>query len=163
MLARPAVAQIPRGLILTSIQKLAKFFPCHTSKISPVTPLFATHPKTPSRKFFVCHTCETPRGPSRVPPCLPLFHKTPSRDTDHRAPRHQPVALHRSQFTSHFLRSLSLTFRISPHTILSSTRGGLSLLRAANNPKLPRRGQRFSTGGKHAHQSRYKRLRPYRP
>ena len=41
---------------------LNKSFPCHTSAISPVTPLFATHPKTPSRKSFACHRSETPPG-----------------------------------------------------------------------------------------------------
>ena len=39
-----------------------KFFPCHTSENSPVSPGIATDPKTPSRKSYACHTSETPRG-----------------------------------------------------------------------------------------------------
>jgi len=39
-----------------------KFFLCHTSRISPATPLFATDPKIPPRKSFPCHTCDTPGG-----------------------------------------------------------------------------------------------------
>jgi hypothetical protein len=35
---------------------------CRTSKNRPLTPLFATHPKTGSRKSLICHTCDTPRG-----------------------------------------------------------------------------------------------------
>jgi len=53
---------VSRSPFLTSLQEHAKFFPCHTSRISPVTPLFATDPKTASRKSFACHTCETPPG-----------------------------------------------------------------------------------------------------
>ena len=44
----------------------AKSFLCHTSTISPVTPVFATDPKTLSCNSFVCHTCHTPPG-HRVP------------------------------------------------------------------------------------------------
>ena len=39
-----------------------KFFPCHRSENSPVSPAVATDPKTPYRKSFSCHTSETP-GP----------------------------------------------------------------------------------------------------
>ena len=42
-------------------------FRCHTSRISLITPLFATDPKTRSHKPFVCHTCETPQGVATVP------------------------------------------------------------------------------------------------
>jgi hypothetical protein len=42
-----------------------KFFPCRTSRISPATPLFAAHPKTPSRKSVICRTCETPSPSSQ--------------------------------------------------------------------------------------------------
>jgi hypothetical protein len=64
-LRRRVATPIPRRPVLISLislQKSAKFFPCHTSKISPVTPVFATDPKTLSRNSFACHTCETPRG-----------------------------------------------------------------------------------------------------
>jgi hypothetical protein len=48
-----------------------KPFRCHTSEISPASPVIATDPKTPSRKSFPCHTCETPRGVVRnIPPPL---------------------------------------------------------------------------------------------
>jgi len=70
------------------------------------------------------------------------------------------VTCHQSPLT--FASQLALTFLLSPHTILCSTRGWFSLLRAATSPKLPQGGQRISTGGKYAHQSRYQRLRPYR-
>lgn len=54
--------------------RLNSFF-CHTSKISPVTPLFATHPKTPSGKSFACHTYDTPQGsPTALLACLFLAH-----------------------------------------------------------------------------------------
>ena len=39
-----------------------KFFPCHTSENSPVSPGIATDPKTPFSKSCICHTSETPRG-----------------------------------------------------------------------------------------------------
>jgi hypothetical protein len=42
-------------------------FPYQTSKISPVSPIIATDPKSPSRNSFACHTCETPGGvPIRI-------------------------------------------------------------------------------------------------
>jgi hypothetical protein len=47
MLGHCAVLLIPAQASLTSFQKSPKFFPCHTSEISPVTPLFATDPKAP--------------------------------------------------------------------------------------------------------------------
>ena len=44
-------------------------FHCHTSRISPITPFLATHPKNPSRKPFVCHTCDPlPRSELRLHP-----------------------------------------------------------------------------------------------
>jgi len=45
-----------------SRRTLPNSFPCHTSRISPTTLLFATDPQTHSRKPFACHTCDTPRG-----------------------------------------------------------------------------------------------------
>ena len=39
-----------------------KFFSCHTSENSPVSPGIATDPKTPLSKSCICHTSETPRG-----------------------------------------------------------------------------------------------------
>jgi len=46
---------------------LSNLFLCHTSRISAATPLFATDPKSPSRKSFACHTCDTPREPLEGP------------------------------------------------------------------------------------------------
>src|SRR5713226_1445617 len=54
--------KIPLVNSFESMQHFSKFFPCHTSENSPVTPLVATDPKSPSRKPFVCHTSETLRG-----------------------------------------------------------------------------------------------------
>ena len=48
---------------------------CHTSEISPVSPIIATDPKSPSRKSFVCHTSETPLGVHVAQPTSP-----PSRE-----------------------------------------------------------------------------------
>jgi len=45
-----------------STSRFLKFFPCHTSENSSVSPVTATDPKMPSRKPFACHTSETPRG-----------------------------------------------------------------------------------------------------
>jgi len=73
-----------------------------------------------------------------------------------------PISGHGLLLRAHFCCGLALTFAAGPHTILRSTRGWLSLLHAAVNPKLPRRGQRFSIGGNHAHQGRHQWLRPYR-
>lgn len=73
MRLRRAVTQIPSGLIPTSIQMPVKPFACHTSRISPATPLFATHPKTPSCKSFACHTCKPPRGALSLIFCLALL------------------------------------------------------------------------------------------
>jgi len=39
-----------------------KFFPCHTSENSPVSPILATDPKTYLSKSCTCHTSETPPG-----------------------------------------------------------------------------------------------------
>src|SRR5258708_36051588 len=39
-----------------------KFFPCHTSESSLVSPGIATDPKTPLSKFCICHTSGPP-GP----------------------------------------------------------------------------------------------------
>ena len=36
-------------------------FICHTSEISPVTPIIATDPTSHVRNSFACHTCKTPR------------------------------------------------------------------------------------------------------
>src|SRR5467141_647649 len=40
-----------------------KFFPCHTSENSAVSPGIATDPKTPFSKSCICHTSEPPVGP----------------------------------------------------------------------------------------------------
>ncbi len=48
-----------------STSRFPKFFPCHTSENSSVSPVTATDPKTPSRKPFACHTSETPRAGSQ--------------------------------------------------------------------------------------------------
>src|SRR5712691_6845749 len=45
-----------------STSRFLKFFPCHTSENSSVSPVTATDPKMPSRKPFACHTSETPRA-----------------------------------------------------------------------------------------------------
>jgi hypothetical protein len=42
-----------------------KFFPCHTSENSPVSPGIATDPKTPFSKSCICHTSGTPRAGSQ--------------------------------------------------------------------------------------------------
>ena len=68
--------QILRGLIPTSIQEPAKFFGCRTFRISPTSPLFATHPETASHKSFACCTSETPGGPQALCQVLSLFHGT---------------------------------------------------------------------------------------
>ncbi len=39
-----------------------KFFSCHRSENSLVSPVIATDPKTPLSKSFTCHTSETPPG-----------------------------------------------------------------------------------------------------
>src|SRR6266567_5023716 len=48
-----------------STSRFPKFFPCHTSENSSVSPAIATDPKMPSRKPFACHTSETPRAGSQ--------------------------------------------------------------------------------------------------
>ncbi len=45
----------------------SKSSPCHTSAASPLTPLFATHPKTRPHKSFSCHTYNSPLGVSPQP------------------------------------------------------------------------------------------------
>src|SRR5215471_7562239 len=47
----------------SSLATISNSFLCHTSAISPLTPFFATDPKTHSRKPFACHTCEPPWRP----------------------------------------------------------------------------------------------------
>ena len=42
-----------------------KFFPCHTSENSPVSPGIATDPKTPFSKSCICHTSEPPGAGSQ--------------------------------------------------------------------------------------------------
>src|SRR5205823_4047099 len=96
----------------TFLQSSANPFPCHTSKKSPVTPIIATLPKTPSRKSFVCHKCETPPGVVRIAPCekcrcmgifFPLWNSP-------LATRHSPLFLdrsfrvHRGAKHAHFVR-----------------------------------------------------------
>jgi len=62
MAPRAAVLLTPSYQPPTFLESAANPFPCHTSKRSPVTLIIATLPKTPSRKSFVCHTCEATPG-----------------------------------------------------------------------------------------------------
>src|ERR1700751_5500694 len=62
MARRPVVLLNPSYQPPTFLKSPANPFPCHTSKKSPVTLVIATLPKTPSRKSFVCHTCEATPG-----------------------------------------------------------------------------------------------------
>jgi len=114
-------------------------------------------------KSFVCRSYENCRGVSGFFPFWKPFSSkcalAPNLLPPHKCSSLR-VTSHQSSVT--FSGQLALTFLLSPHTILSSTRGWLSLLRAATNPKLPHCGQRISTGGRYAHQGRYQRLRPYR-
>jgi hypothetical protein len=74
--------------VLSSKPFAANSFPCHTSTISPVTPLFATHPKTPSRKPFTCRTYNPP--PREVSSCLTIAnHIRPGRFR--KSARHSPL------------------------------------------------------------------------
>src|SRR5438045_4567907 len=59
-----AVLLIPPQQFPTSCKNAAKSFSCHRSENSPVSPLLATLPKIAVCKSFVCHTSDTPRGPS---------------------------------------------------------------------------------------------------
>ena len=63
-----------------------KFFPCHTSENSPVSPGIAADPKTPFSKSCICHTSEPPRAGSQhsnrqpsniqtIPQHIPFFFK----------------------------------------------------------------------------------------
>ena len=92
MLAHRAVTQIPRGLIPTSVQKPAKFFPCHTSIISRATDYPTrivilserSEPKDLSSilsNSFVCHT-------STISRATPLF------ATDPQTRSRKPFACH---------------------------------------------------------------------
>src|SRR5438067_672220 len=61
---RRAVPLTPPSLIPAFLQNVANSCICHTSEKSPVTPIIATLPKTPSRKSFPCHTCDPLPPPS---------------------------------------------------------------------------------------------------
>jgi hypothetical protein len=69
--SHPACAPFSRFHFPFSIFRslLSKSFPCHTSEISPVTPLVATDPKIPSCKPFACHTSDTPLLPKGALNC----------------------------------------------------------------------------------------------
>lgn len=63
MRPRRAVLLTPPSQTSAFLQtRLSPFLATHPKNLS-VSPLLATLPKTASRKPFVCHTCDTPRGP----------------------------------------------------------------------------------------------------
>src|SRR5207249_5283412 len=56
MRTRRAALLIPPSPTLAFLRCVANSNHCHTSEKSPVTPIIATDPKTPSCKSLVCHT-----------------------------------------------------------------------------------------------------------
>src|SRR6184192_1509386 len=84
-IACPASPMRPcRAVLLTPpsptpafLQNVANSCICHTSENSPVTPIIATDPKTPSRKSCVCHTCDP------LPPSISSPSPLPSLATSH--------------------------------------------------------------------------------
>src|SRR5438874_10483274 len=86
MRPRPAALLTPSSPTLAFLQNVANSCICHTSEKSPVTPIIATLPKTPSRKSCVCHTCD-PLHPFSISSPAPL----PSLATSH-SPLPRPLA-----------------------------------------------------------------------
>ena len=60
-----------------SYPRFPNSFGCHTSENSPVSPTIATDPKTHVSNPCICHTSETPRGPSHFDSAqLPYLHSS---------------------------------------------------------------------------------------
>src|SRR5437762_25920 len=77
MRPRPAALLTPPSPTPAFLQNVANSCICHTSENSPVTPIIATDPKTPSRKSCVCHTCDP------LPPSISSPSPLPSLATSH--------------------------------------------------------------------------------
>src|SRR5947207_10874479 len=86
MRPRRAVPLTPPSQTPAFLQNVVNSCICHTSENSPVTPIIATLPKTPSCKPFVCHTCD-PLPPFSISSPAPL----PSLATSH-SPLPRPLA-----------------------------------------------------------------------
>lgn len=111
----------------TLCENAAKSCICHRSENRPVSPVFATLPKTPSHKSFVCHTCESPRGCGRGfllnLECALAFSEppfnTPARQPCFYATTEKNSLVHQTRVTNHESRLSNFSAPTNPSILQS--------------------------------------------
>ena len=106
-----------------SYPRFPNSFGCHTSENSPVSPTIATDPKTHVSNPCICHTSETPRGPSHFDSAqLPYLHSSEPTRGQGRNPLFVSVnSAYSVLISDSFLRlSTSSIYPLSFHSLANS-------------------------------------------